>query len=325
MDADPETEEFPAALARDYPDKLFLIMSLVGGNHREESYPGMEMRRAVDHYDGIPFLQGFDTSLRAIRALVRYAEFQRERAARREEQGRESAVAEQARAIVRSGGGRPLVEREAKALLALYGIPVTREALATNADDAVAAANDIGYPVVLKIESPDISHKTEAGGVLLDVQDAAAVHEGFARVIANARAYDATARINGVLVQEMAPRGRELILGMTQDPSFGPAVAVGLGGIFVEVLKDVQLGVPPLTERDAREMLRRLRGYAILEGSGARGAGPADVDALVAIITRFAQLCLDLREEVAEIDINPLLVYEQGRGAKVVDCLIVPR
>jgi acetyltransferase len=226
---------------------------------------------------------------------------------------------------VRAAGGRPLTERAAKQLLALYGIPVTRETLAASADDAVVAAAALGYPVVLKIESPDIAHKTEAGGVLLDVRDEAAVRDGFARVMESVRAYDATARLNGVLVQEMAPRGRELILGMSQDPSFGPAVAVGLGGVFVEVLKDIQIGVPPLSERAAREMLGRLRGYAILEGSGARGAGPADVDALVDIITRFAQLCLDLREEVAEIDINPLLVFEQGRGAKVVDCLIVPQ
>ena len=130
--------------------------------------------------------------------------------------------------------------------------------------------------------------------------------------------------IGGVLVQEMVRGGRELILGMTQDPGFGPAIAVGLGGIFVETLKDVALGVPPLTARDARGMLGRLRAAAILEGSGARGAGPADTDAIVAILERFSQLCIDLKDDVAEIDINPLLALPRGQGVRVVDCLIVP-
>jgi hypothetical protein len=111
---------------------------------------------------------------------------------------------------------------------------------------------------------------------------------------------------------------------MTQDVNFGPAVAVGLGGIFVEVLKDVALGVPPITEATAREMLSRLRGRAILDGSGSRGAAPSDVDALVGIIQRFSQLAIDLRDVVAAIDINPLLVFPRGAGARVVDCLIVP-
>jgi hypothetical protein len=127
-----------------------------------------------------------------------------------------------------------------------------------------------------------------------------------------------------VLVQEQIGAGHELILGMTQDVSFGPAIAVGLGGIFVETLKDVALGVPPLREWDAREMLARLRAAPVLEGSGSRGRGAADLDALVKILQRFGQLCLDLRDDVAEIDINPLVLFGQEQGARVVDCLIVP-
>ena len=147
---------------------------------------------------------------------------------------------------------------------------------------------------------------------------------GFARVVENARDHNPRAAIAGVLVQEMLSGGRELILGMSRDPSFGRAIAVGLGGVFVEVLKDGALGLPPLAPRHAREMLARLRGAAILEGSGARGAGPADVEAVVEILSRFSRLCLDLADEVDEIDINPLLVFERGRGARVVDCLVVP-
>ncbi len=201
---------------------------------------------------------------------------------------------------------------------------MTRERLASTADEAASAAIEIGFPVVLKIESPDIAHKTEAGGVMLGVKDESAAKDGFDRIVANARRYNPEAEITGVLVQEMVSGGRELILGMSQDSDFGPAVAVGLGGIFVEVLKDVSLGVPPLGERDSRAMLSRLRGSAILDGTGARGAGPADTDAIVDILGRFSQLCIDLRDVVSEIDINPLLVFDRGDGARVVDCLIVP-
>ncbi|HEX5167154.1 MAG TPA: acetate--CoA ligase family protein [Thermomicrobiales bacterium] len=306
-----------------YPDKVFLIMSLVHGKMQEGYRAGMAPQEPVNEWNGTPFLQGTENGLRAIRSLNRYAQFLRDREAEGvQASATDTAIAEQAREIVHAAGGRPLVEREAKQLLALYDIPVTEERLVTNADDAVSAANEIGYPVVLKIESPDIAHKTEAGGVLLNLAGAEAVRAGFQQIIDSARAYNAAAEISGVLVQEMVQGGRELILGMTQDPTFGPAVAVGLGGIFVEILKDVQLGVPPLTGTDARGMLDRLRGKAILEG--ARGQQPADIDAVTGILSRFSRLCLDLRDEVSEIDINPLLVFEQGKGAKVVDCLIVP-
>jgi len=305
-----------------YPDKVFLILSLVTGKMQEGFRADEPPVEPTETWDGIPFLQGAENGLRAIRSLNWYADFQRRRATAKPAATGDSVVAEQARAIVRAAGGHPLVEREAKQLLALYGIPVTGERLAVSADEAVAAAGQIGYPVVLKIESPDIAHKTEAGGVLLGVADDAAVREGYARIIASAGAYNANARITGVLVQQMVQGGREVILGMTQDPTFGPAVAVGLGGIFVEILKDVVLGAPPLTADEGREMLGQLRGRAILEG--ARGAAPADLDTVAGIIERFSRLCLDLRHEVAEIDINPLLVFDEGQGACVVDCLIVP-
>ncbi len=289
-----------------YPDKVFLVMALVAGEMKASASPTLTPADPATELDGIPFLQGTENGLKAAAALIRYAAFQR------------------ARALVRAAGGRPLVEREAKALLALYGIPTVRERLATGAEEAVAAARAIGYPVALKIESPDLPHKTEAGGVLLGVADDAAAREGFARIVANARAHRPDAAIGGVLVQELVAGGRELIVGMTRDPDFGPVIAVGLGGIFVEALRDVTLGVPPLTARDAWEMLGRLRGRAILDGSGSRGAGPVDLDAIVAVLERFSQLCLDLRDDVREIDINPLLALPRGQGARVVDCLIVP-
>ncbi len=305
-----------------YPDKVFLIMSLVAGKVGDGRRRDEDPVEPVMNWDGVPFLQGAENTLRAVRALNVYADFQRAWKESGRPTASPSSKADIARELVRKAGNRPLVEREAKEVLALYDIPITREQLATSATEAASMASEVGFPVVLKIESPDIAHKTEAGGVLLGLKDAAAVMDGYEQVVSNARRYNPQAEISGVLVQEMMSGGREMILGMSQDSDFGPAVAVGLGGIFVEVLKDVALGVPPLTERDSRSMLSRLRGKAILDG--VRGEGPADVDAIVDVLGKFSQLCVDLRDVVSEIDINPLLVFEQGKGARVVDCLIVP-
>jgi acetate---CoA ligase (ADP-forming) len=311
------------SLPERFPDKILVVSALVGGDLRSRALDIPEIEPV-----GIPFLQGAENSLRAVASLIGYGEFQRSRAAVTAPADVSGANREQARAIVRRAGGRPLVEREAKEILALYGIPVTREGLAATADEAVIAARAIGYPVVLKIESPEITHKTDAGGVLLSVADDRGARESFDRIVASARRYNPAAEIRGVLVQEMigGESGQhELILGMTQDPTFGPAVVVGLGGIFVETLKDVALGIPPLSERDARAMLSRLRAAPILQGEGARGQGAADLDAIVDIVGRFSQVCLDLRDLVSEIDVNPLIVFSRGNGAKVVDCLIVPQ
>ncbi len=323
IDLDTPVGKVLKSMPERYPDKTFFIMSLVTGVVQSGIRNDMEPVEPTTDWGGVPFLQGAENSLKAVRALIRYSEFQRNRKAGLIGTTAEaSSIAEQARALVRASNGKPLVERAAKELLALYDIPVTRETLATNADVAVAAAGEIGYPVVLKIESPDIAHKTEAGGVLLNISSDQAVRDGFDQIVASAKAYDPDATISGVLVQEMVSGGREMILGMTQDSTFGPAVAVGLGGIFVEVLKDVALGVPPISETAGRDMLDRLRGRAILDG--VRGSAPADVDALLGLLGGFSQLCIDLRDDVAEIDINPLLVFDEGQGARVVDCLIVP-
>ena len=305
-----------------FPDKLLYIGSLVSGQMQGAGRFGAEPIEPTMLLDGVPFFQGAENTLKALRSLIGYAEFQRGRASGGALAPADEARAESAREMVRAAGGRPLVERAAKDLLTLYGIPVTAESLAINPADAIQAAERIGYPVVLKIESPDIAHKTEAGGVLLNVTGADMVAAGFDQIIGNARAYSPEAQLNGVLVQEMVGSGRELIVGMTQDPGFGPAIAVGLGGIFVELLKDVSLGVPPLSARDAQAMLDRLRGSAILRGT--RGEPPADTAALTDLLARFSRLTLDLRDLVSEIDMNPVIVFDVGDGLKVVDCLVVP-
>lgn len=307
-----------------HPEVQFLVLSLVGGHLHPSQNPDLPVIDPVVALDGVPFLQGSEPGLKAVAALIRYAGFQRARDTRGPAPARLTPpdAAERARALVRASGGRPLTEREGKAVLALYGIPTSRERLATTADDAVAAAGAIGYPVALKVESPDLLHKTEAGALLLDVRDDGAVREGFARVLAGARRAAPAAELRGVLVQAMAAPGAEVIVGMTRDPQFGPVVACGLGGIWVETLGDVQLLLPPIAEAEARAALGRLRGAPLLRG--ARGRAAADVDALVDTLRRFGQLCLDLGDLVREIDVNPLILGAPGQGVCAVDCLIVP-
>jgi acetyltransferase len=217
--------------------------------------------------------------------------------------------------------GEKITEREAKQLLACYGLPVTQEALAESAAQAVSLAAESGGKVALKIDSPDIAHKTEAGGVRLGVEGAAAITEAYEAIVRSAKQYAPQAKINGVLVQEMARPGVEMMLGVIRDPVFGPIIVAGLGGIFVEVLKDIAYRVAPVTPQQANEMLDELRGVKLL--AGVRGMSMRDRDAVVDAIVRLSWFAYDFRTNVAELDINPLMVYERGTGARVLDALIV--
>ena len=217
--------------------------------------------------------------------------------------------------------GEKMTEREAKQLLAHYGLPVTQEALARTAAEAVAFAEKIAGKVALKIDSPDIAHKTEAGGVRLSLEGGAAIAEGFDAIMDSAKHYAPQARINGVLVQEMARPGVELMLGVIRDPVFGPIVVAGLGGIHVEVLKDIAYRAAPVTPRQAGEMLNELRGVKLLDG--VRGMAARDRAAVVDAIVRLSWFAHDFKDAIAEMDINPLMVYQQGAGARVLDALIV--
>jgi acetate---CoA ligase (ADP-forming) len=255
---------------------------------------------------------------RALLALTGYAEAKRRHAARREESVLMLEGADARRTL--AAAKRDLSEYDSKRVLAEYGIPVTREALARSADEARAAAHRIGYPVALKVVSSDIAHKTEAGAVRLGIVDAAQLVKAYDEVLANARAYSAGATIDGVLVQEMVAGGIEAIVGVTNDPSFGPAVMFGLGGIYAEVLGDVTFRLAPMSLAGAREMIGEIKGYPLLVG--ARGKPPADIDALAAAIARLSSLAIDLEEHVAELDVNPLFVRERGQGVIAADALI---
>jgi acyl-CoA synthetase (NDP forming) len=217
---------------------------------------------------------------------------------------------------VKRDGRTNLLETEARELLALYGVPLPQAVLAKTADEAAAAAAKVGFPVALKIVSPEIIHKSDAGGIVLNLADEKAVREGFATVTANASRV--SGRILGVLVAPMAPRGQECIIGMIRNPQFGAVLMFGLGGIFVEVLKDVSFRVAPPSDLDIEEMLREIKGYPLL--AGIRGQQPKDTAIIKDVLGRVAQMAAD-HPEIREVDINPIIVHEQG--ASIVDARII--
>lgn len=215
-----------------------------------------------------------------------------------------------------------LAEYEAKRVLADYGIPITVEKLASSRAEAEQLAAEIGFPVALKVQSAGIPHKTEAGGVRIGLAGASAVGEAYDEIMTNAKAHAPEARIDGVLVQFMVSGGVEVILGVKNDPLFGPAIMFGLGGIFAEVMKDVTFRIAPVSRTEAAEMIREIRAFPVLDG--ARGKPKADITALVDAIVRLSALAIDLRDAVAEIDINPLFVLPAGKGVVAGDALIKP-
>jgi acetyltransferase len=262
---------------------------------------------------GIPFLEGSETALLAVRHAREYARFL----------DRPSAGVPPRPAPTRATGRGVLSNAEATALLREFGIPLAETRLAADAEDAVRVAERLGYPVALKIDSPDIVHKTDVGGVRLGCTDAAAVRRAASDVLAEVRRRAPAARIDGVLVQRMVPGGVEMILGVKSDPSFGPAVVCGVGGIFVELLRDVSVRVPPIDLGEAREMIAELRGRALL--GGARGRPPADVPALADAVVRLAALAAAYGPRLQALDLNPLLVLPEGAGVVAVDWLIEMR
>jgi acyl-CoA synthetase (NDP forming) len=271
---------------------------------------------------GIPCYTSMPSCARAIRALVDYAAFQTRR--------REPMAASVTPPGVRDEVGRALAaaapvltEAEAKTLLARYGVPRPQEALTTSADEAAQAAAGIGGPVALKVQSPDITHKTEAGGIALGIVGETAVREAYERVLGSAKRAYPEAAIRGVLVQAMAPPGREIILGITRDAVFGPMLMVGIGGIHVEVLRDIAFAPVPIGAEQAVALLDQLQGAALL--GAVRGAPPADRAALTELIATLSRFAGDHAELIEEIDLNPVIVHPQGQGLTVVDALIVKR
>jgi acetate---CoA ligase (ADP-forming) len=221
---------------------------------------------------------------------------------------------------VRRDGRLTIGDAEARAILEAYRIPVPAAKLCRNADEAVEFAEQIGYPVVMKIASPDILHKTDIGGVRMNVRSAADVRDAFDLITFRATRYMPLAEIWGCLVQQQVHGGREVIIGMNRDPQFGPLVMFGLGGIYVEALKDVTFRIAPFSRQDAMEMMREMRSYNLLRG--VRGEARADLKAIADTLLKVSQLVVDF-PDIVEMDINPLIVFEEGKGVMGIDMRLV--
>ncbi|MEN6482029.1 MAG: acetate--CoA ligase family protein [Anaerolineaceae bacterium] len=292
-----------------------VIVSFVGGEVSEKA-----IRWLVE--SGIPAYEAPDIAIHSMAGLREYARM-KEILTETSEEVKSSNRAEALKVInkARIEGRDGLTEIEAKEIFALYGLPVTTTKLAKSEHEAVEMAKEVGFPVVMKIVSPDILHKSDAGGVKVNIKDESAVREAYNTILANAKAYKADANVHGIAIQEMAPWGTEVILGSVNDTTFGPTMMFGLGGIFVEVLKDVTFRVAPVSPSQAMRMIGEIRGAPIL--AGVRGEAPRDRKVLADTISKYASMIVDLSDEVSESDANPILVYEDGKGLKVVDARII--
>jgi acetyltransferase len=267
---------------------------------------------------GIPQYPVPERAVRSLHAMLRYRRIQggvpsdapEPAGIRREEAG--AAI----RAAI-GEGKKALGEEDSRSILEAYGFWFPRHALAQTSTEAVRAFEEMRRPVAMKIVSPDILHKTDVGGVQLNLSDPESVSRAFVEITSAARRMVPSAWIAGVSVQEMVTGGREVILGMIRDPQFGPLLMFGLGGINVEVLKDVSFRVAPLSRRDAVEMVREIRAYPLL--SSFRGSAPSDEGGIVDGLLRISRLSLDF-PEIQELDINPVIVMKKGRGIRAIDC-----
>ncbi|HEY7201927.1 MAG TPA: acetate--CoA ligase family protein [Candidatus Dormibacteraeota bacterium] len=273
-----------------------------------------EYSRELMARHGLQFSAGLELGVRALHHAIGYGQA---RARRR----KRASAGERTPPPLLEGWTGVVPELQTKRLLNDYGIHAPEERLAESADEAAAIASDIGFPVVLKVQSPDIAHRSEVGGVRLGVRSADEVLAAWAEVLAAVRAHRPEARVDGLLVARQVEPVVELIAGVKRDELFGPVVVAGAGGIFVEVLGDVALRLPPLDEREAAAMLEELRVAPLLHG--ARGRPVADVAAAAGVLARLGELALDLGPRLGELDVNPLLVLPEGQGALAADALMV--
>ncbi len=263
---------------------------------------------------GVPLMEGAECATATVRNLAGYFEFQRDRLS-----GGENFSAALISSYKKLIPGIMPAE-SALRLFEEFAIPVAPTILTHSADQAAAAAEQMGFPVALKIESANVAHKSDIGGVALNLANPNQVRDAYTRILAAAGQRAPEAKIDGVIVQRMAPDGVEMILGVKRDPLFGPVVLCGFGGILVEVLNDVAVGIPPLSRAQAEDLVRQLRGFAIL--GGVRGKPCADLDALCGAIVGLSRLASSLGDQLAGLDINPLIVLPQGSGVVAVDALV---
>ena len=315
-----EAQAITSAMLR-CPDIPIMVTSIVGGHHYPSLRPGQDMQSPSTELNGWPFLQGGEASLKALAGLIDYAAFQLRRHQAHSPAGKETG--ELAAVIAELGAAEPgsLSESSSMAILVRLGFQGPQGKIVRSASEASLYAASLPGPLAFKIASPDVPHKTDAGGVVLNVKGAEAAGNAYERIMADVGHHMPDARIDGVLVQEQIPDGVDLILGFSRDVQFGPIVAIGIGGVFVEILQDVKLLIPPFSDQEIRSALKGLRAARIFDG--VRGQAASDVDALVTAIQRFGQLAAASPANVAAIEINPLRCLPSGQGVVALDALIV--
>lgn len=292
-----------------------IVTAFVGG---KDCSQGIDILRAA----GIPNYESPDRAMRALSGMVHYTKMnaKRDEAAPVVIEGDKERV-KRLLDEIRAEDRAALSEDEGKEILKAYGVPVPIEIVAKDVNEAVEAADSIGYPVVMKVVSQDIAHKTDVGGVAVGVADAQEVKKQFSLIVSRSKNKMPDARIDGVVICQMIS-GREVLIGMVRDPQFGPVITFGLGGIFVEIMKDVTQRIAPLTENQVTKMISSIQAFPIL--SGARGRKPADIKSLKNVIYRVSQISLDF-PEISEFEINPVIVGDEGKGCGAVDALVTIR
>jgi len=268
---------------------------------------------------GIPHFMYAESAIRTLEAMYRFRDLLKKPAGRLKIFDVDKEKVRTVLENVRNSGRKNLIEEEGYEVLAAYGFTTPKTVLGNSEEDCVSAANSIGYPVVMKIASQDIIHKSDAGGVKVGLTNGEQVRTAFNAILQNVKTYKPDADIKGVLVQEMVSSGKEIILGAKQDPIFGSLVMFGLGGIYVEILRDVVFRLAPVDEQEARQMVHSIKTLKLLKG--VRGEKPSDLGAIVDSLQRLSQLVTEF-PEIEEFDINPLLVLQEGKGVRTVDVRI---
>ena len=292
--------------------KKTMLASLMG---LDEGITNREILAAGD----VPFYTYAEGSIRALKAMLRFVDWVKSPDGNITKFEVDKDKAQSIFDKVKSEGRTNLLEDEGREILYAYGFPLPQSVVATTEDEAVAAANKIGYPIVMKISSPQIVHKSDAGGVKVNLTNDEETRDGFKTIMDNAKKYDSNAEIKGVLIVEMVKGGKEMIIGSKLEPGMGPVVMLGMGGIYVEILKDVTFRLAPLTDQEANDMISSIKTKKLLDG--VRGEEPSDINKLSECIQRLSQLVSDFKE-IKELDMNPVLVMEKGQGCKILDVRI---
>jgi len=292
--------------------KKTMLASLMGLDE------GITNREILANGD-VPYYTYAEGSIRALKAMLRFADWIKTPEGNIAKFDVDKAKVSKVFDKVKEEGRTNLLEEEGLEILSAYGFPLPKSILAKTEDEAVEAANNIGYPTVMKIASPQIVHKSDAGGVKVNLSSDEEVRDAFKVIVDNAKKYDDKAEIKGVLIVEMVKGGKEMIIGSKLEPGFGPVVMLGMGGIYVEILKDVTFRLAPFTDQEANDMISSIKTKKLLEG--VRGEKPSDVEKLSECIQRLSQLVTDFRE-IKELDMNPVLVMQKGEGCKILDVRI---